>query len=136
MVPLFLPADFLQIKISKRYEFITAKHRKLNFGHNLVVDECILYDSFEDQGRHHRDSVIWKPEKSGRFCVKEILVVYSFKTVGRGKLKFGHRMGASIETLYVTILGTLGHVTAITETKFRQKMVKFEQIYLGKYRCW
>ena len=40
-------------------------------------------------------------------------------------------MGASIETLYVTILGTLGHVTAIMETKFRQKMVKFEQIYLG-----
>ena len=74
-------------------------------------------------------------KKNGRFCVKEILVVYSFKTVGRGKLKFGHSISASIETLYVTILGTLSHVTAIMETKFRQKMVKFEQIYLGKYRC-
>ena len=73
---------------STSYKFITAKHRKLNFGHNLVVDECILYDGFEDQGWHHRDSVIWKPEKNGRFCVKETLVVYSFKTVGRGKLKF------------------------------------------------
>ena len=41
-------------------------------------------------------------------------------------------MGASVETLYVTILGTLGNVIAIMETKFRQKMVKFEQIYLGK----
>ena len=121
MVPLFLPANFLQIKISKHYKFITAKHRKLNFGHNAVVDECILYDSFEDQGWHHRDSVIWKPEKNGRFCVKEILVVYSFKTVGRGKLRFGHSMGASIETLYVTILGTLGHVTAVMETKFGRK---------------